>query len=154
MEVPRLGVQSELQLLAYAKATATLDLTHVWKLHHSSGQGQILNPVNKARDQTRILMELSRFVNCWATTRTPTLDIVKKILYSSGNCLMVWLKIFFQWTDSLVFCHNILIKLNITTYLLKKLFFFFVQESKPFTTGQVYKLRFCLKSLQNVLLDV
>ena len=42
-EVPRLGVESELQLLAYSTATATWDLSHIWDLHHSSWQRQILN---------------------------------------------------------------------------------------------------------------
>ena len=36
MKVPRLGVQSELQLPAYATATAMWDLSHVFDLHHSS----------------------------------------------------------------------------------------------------------------------
>ena len=36
MEVPRLGVKSELQLLAYATATATPDLSCICILHHSS----------------------------------------------------------------------------------------------------------------------
>ena len=44
MEVPRLGVKSELQLPAYTKATAMWDLSHVWDPHHSSGQCWILNP--------------------------------------------------------------------------------------------------------------
>lgn len=34
MEVPRLGVQPELQLLACAAATATWDPTQVFDLHH------------------------------------------------------------------------------------------------------------------------
>ena len=38
MEVPKLGVKSELQLLAYATATATPDLSHVCDLHYSSQQ--------------------------------------------------------------------------------------------------------------------
>ena len=38
MEVPRLRVKSELQLLAYTTATATPDLNHVCDLHHSSWQ--------------------------------------------------------------------------------------------------------------------
>ena len=50
MEVPRLGLQLELQLLAYAIATVTLDLSHVCDLHHSSQQCQILNPLSKARE--------------------------------------------------------------------------------------------------------
>ena len=36
MEVPRLGVQSELQLPSYATATVTQDLSRVCDLHHSS----------------------------------------------------------------------------------------------------------------------
>ena len=54
MEVPRLGVQSELQSLAYT-ATATRDPSCVFDLHHSSWQCRILNPLNEARDQTRDL---------------------------------------------------------------------------------------------------
>ena len=42
MEVPSLGVQSELQLLAYTTATATPDPSHVCALHHSSKQYRIL----------------------------------------------------------------------------------------------------------------
>ena len=52
MEVPRLGVESELQLPAYTTATATRDPSHVCHLHHSSQQHGILNPLREARDQT------------------------------------------------------------------------------------------------------
>ena len=45
MDVPRLGVESELQLPAYTTATATLDPSLVCNLHHSSRQHQILNPL-------------------------------------------------------------------------------------------------------------
>ena len=44
MEVPRLGVELELQPPAYTTGTATQDLSHVCDLHHSSWQHQILNP--------------------------------------------------------------------------------------------------------------
>ena len=71
MEVPRLGVQSELQLLAYAKATAMPDLSCFCKLHHSSWQRWILNPLIKARDQTRNLMVPSWIHFCCAMTGTP-----------------------------------------------------------------------------------
>ena len=50
MEVPRLGVGSELQLLAYTTATATLDLSRDCSLHHSSQQHQMLNPLSKAKE--------------------------------------------------------------------------------------------------------
>ena len=57
MEVPRLGDELELQLLATATATATWDPSCVCDLHHSSWQCRILNPLSKARDQTHILMD-------------------------------------------------------------------------------------------------
>ena len=50
MEVPRLGVELELQLMAYTTATATQDLSLVYNLHHSSRQCRIVNPLGKARD--------------------------------------------------------------------------------------------------------
>ena len=50
MEVPRLGVESELLLLAYATATAMWDLSHVCDIHHSSQQRKILNPLSEVRD--------------------------------------------------------------------------------------------------------
>ena len=43
VEVPRLGVQSELQLPAYTTATATWDPSRLYDLHHSSQPRQILN---------------------------------------------------------------------------------------------------------------
>ena len=42
----------ELQLPAYAIATATPDSSRICSLHHSSRQCWILNPLSKARDQT------------------------------------------------------------------------------------------------------
>ena len=42
-EVPRVGVQSELQPPAYTRATATTDPNCVYDLHHSSQYQQILN---------------------------------------------------------------------------------------------------------------
>ena len=50
MEIPRLGIELELQLPAYTTAMATQDLSHVCDLHHSSRQCQILNPLSEARD--------------------------------------------------------------------------------------------------------
>ena len=56
MEVPRSGVKSEPQPLAYTTATATPDLSRICDLHHSSRERQIPNPPSKARDQTRNLI--------------------------------------------------------------------------------------------------
>ena len=52
-----LGVESELQLLAYATATATPDLSGICDLHPSLWQRWILNPLNEARDLNHILRE-------------------------------------------------------------------------------------------------
>ena len=56
MEVPRLGVLSELQPPAYPRTTATRDPRHICDLQHSSRQSRLLNPLSKAKDQTRVLM--------------------------------------------------------------------------------------------------
>ena len=50
MEVPKLGVELELQLPSSATATTTWDPGQVCDLHHSSQQHQILNPVSVVRD--------------------------------------------------------------------------------------------------------
>ena len=50
MEVPRLGVEFELQLPAFATATAMPDPCCVCDLCHSSWQCQILNPLIEAGD--------------------------------------------------------------------------------------------------------
>ena len=60
MEVPRLGVESELQLLAYTTATATWDPSYIFDLHttaHSNAGS--FNPPSGTRDQTRVLMDTS-----------------------------------------------------------------------------------------------
>ena len=59
MEVPRLGVESELQLLAYTTATAPWDPSRVFDLYYSSWQRRIPDPLSKARDRTLILMDTS-----------------------------------------------------------------------------------------------
>ena len=50
MEVPRLGVKLELQLLTYTTATAMADPSRVYDLRCSSWQHQILNPLSEAWD--------------------------------------------------------------------------------------------------------
>ena len=57
MEVPRLGVISELQLQACTTATTTVDPSHTF------WQCQILNSLSKARDQTHILMNTNWVLN-------------------------------------------------------------------------------------------
>ena len=57
VEIPRLGVKSELQPLAGTTATAVLDLSHIGDLCYSLRQHWILSPLSKARDETHILTE-------------------------------------------------------------------------------------------------
>ena len=79
VEVPRLGVQSELLQPAYARATATPDLRCVCDLYHSSRQSRIFNPLSKARDRTRNLMAPSQIRFHCAKMGTPK-NIFKKIV--------------------------------------------------------------------------
>ena len=76
VEVPRLGVKSELQLLAYTTATATWDTSHIRELHHSSWQHWTLNPLSKARDQTHILMDTN-----WICFRCTTMGIPPQLSF-------------------------------------------------------------------------
>ena len=71
MEVPKLGIKSEPQLLAYTTATAMRDPKCVCKLHCSLWQCHILNPLNEARDQTRILKDTSQVLNLLSHNGNP-----------------------------------------------------------------------------------
>ena len=62
MEVPRLGVKSELHQPAYTTGTEIPGSSHICNLHHGSRQCRILNPLNKTRDRTCILTD-DRFVS-------------------------------------------------------------------------------------------
>ena len=67
MEIPRRGVKSELQLLAYIIATAMPDPSCICSLDHSSWQPWILNPLSEARDQTCFLEDANQICFLWAT---------------------------------------------------------------------------------------
>ena len=69
MEIPRLGAESELQVLAYT--TVARDLSCICDLHHSSQQCQILNPLSEAGDQTHNLMVPSYICLHCTTMGTP-----------------------------------------------------------------------------------
>ena len=62
-EVPRLGVESELQLTACTTATATQDPSRVCDLYHTSRQRRILNPWSEARDWTCVLRDTSQVLS-------------------------------------------------------------------------------------------
>ena len=63
MEVPRLGVEWELQLPAYATATATPDPIVICALSRNLQQCRILNLLSDARDQTGILRDANQILN-------------------------------------------------------------------------------------------
>ena len=50
MEVPTLGIESELQLPAYTTTTVTWDLNRFCDVYHSSQQCQIPSQLSEARD--------------------------------------------------------------------------------------------------------
>ena len=62
MKVPKLGVESELQLPAYTTATGMPAPSRIYDLHHSPPPHQILNPLREARDRTHILMDPSQIL--------------------------------------------------------------------------------------------
>ena len=70
MGVPRIGIESEVQLLVTATAMAMQDLSGICKLH-SSQQCRVLHPLSEARDRTHDLMVTSRICFPCATTGTP-----------------------------------------------------------------------------------
>ena len=81
MEVPRLGVLSELQLLAYATTTTTPNLSCVYDLYHISWQQRILNPLSEVRDPTHNLIVPRLILFHCAMTGTPNLDDLDKVIW-------------------------------------------------------------------------
>ena len=94
MEVPRLGVELELQLPAYTTDTAMQDPSCVCDLHYSSQQHQIPNPLSEARDQTHIPMDTSRILKPLSHSRNSYLPFLFWAIYSqmSGHLLIISLK--------------------------------------------------------------
>ena len=70
MKVPRLGVKSELHLLAYATATVMPDPSCIWDLHCSSWQCWIFNLQCETKNQTHILMVTIMIRYHWVTMGT------------------------------------------------------------------------------------
>ena len=82
MEVPRLGVEWELQLPAYTTVTATRDLSHICDLHYSSRQRLVLKPLSEARDWT--VMDTNWVCHRWATMGTPKLKLLQELNQCRG----------------------------------------------------------------------
>ena len=62
MELPRLQVLLELQILTYTTATAKQYQSVPCYLQYSSWQSQIINPLREARDWTQNLMVASQII--------------------------------------------------------------------------------------------
>ena len=103
VKVLSLGVELELQLLAYATATAIRDWSCVCDLHHSSRQYWIPDPLSKARGWTCILTDTSQihfrcthngnshipFLTLSSITVHPKrLDIAPPVLYRRTSLLI------------------------------------------------------------------
>ena len=86
MEVPRLGVQSELLAFTAATATSNLDPSCVCDLHHSSRQCRILNPLSEARDWTLNITVPSQI--CF---RCPTMGTPRLKHYFKGQSIQQFL---------------------------------------------------------------
>ena len=110
MEVPRLGVQSELQLPAYTTATATPDTSRVCDLHHSSRQHQILNLLIKARDRTCILMDPIWVHYLRATMETPLLPVLT-------FCLPLFFFFFFFFLAEILLHGSCVIRVHLAPYM-------------------------------------
>ena len=105
MKIPRLGVESELQLQAYTTDTEMQDPSCVCDLPHSSWQCQILNPLSEARDQSHVLMDTSQVHYCWATMGTPV-----------SSFWSVWLGVYK--------CHSSFLRVSFLFYLVFPTAFF------------------------------
>ena len=91
MEVLRLGVESELYLLAYA--TSTPDPSCIRDLHHSSWQRQILNLLSRAKDQICTLIDTSQIDFCCTTRGTPSFIFGLSLLITSLKLSSWFLKV-------------------------------------------------------------
>ena len=80
MEASGLGVELEMQLPAYATATAMPDLSCVCYRYHSSRQCHILNPLSEARDWTCILMDTNWVCLHCVTMGTLEIDNLNKLI--------------------------------------------------------------------------
>ena len=123
MEIPRLGVQEELQLLAYTTATPTQNPSHISNLHHSSQQHRILNPLSEASGQTCNLMVPNQIRVCCATAGTPRFYVFK-----TCNCVCVFPCNFIACVD---LCAPITVKMQSSLILMLPIPGFFPTPLSP-----------------------
>ena len=93
MDISRLGVKSELQLLAYITATATQNLSCI--CDQSSWQCRFPNPLSKAWDQTHVLMDTSQVRFHCATIAAPKhqKELVQSVhMQLGGACMFIFLE--------------------------------------------------------------
>ena len=100
MEVPRLGVESELQMPACATTIATKDPIYICNLHHSTQQCQILNPLSEVRDLTHILMDTSQVCNLLSHSGNSNKDIFRYVFQTFLPCSLS------ESCQRNVFCEN------------------------------------------------
>ena len=93
-EVSGLGVESELQLPAYTTATATLDLSCIYKPNHSSRQCWILHPLSEAWDRTCTLMDASRIALPLRHKRNSVILHSTPAIYYIVSCLYLFIVYF------------------------------------------------------------
>ena len=145
MEVPWLGVWSELQLPAYATATATRDSSWVCSLHRSSLQCQILNPLSKARVRTWVLMDTSQVHYHWAMMGTLQLTVNNKIHLIKFNLILRYKILFLKYFFFFFFTNLLLLSIAMlicpsffshpeTTNFRTKLFFYLSTKISLFFT--------------------
>ena len=113
MQVPKLGIKSELQLLAYARATAMQDWSHICNLNHSSQQCCITGLLSETRDITHILTDTSQIHFHCTTMATPGIclslfDLLHLVWGSLVASMLLHMPFFhsFLWLSNIVYkCH-------------------------------------------------
>ena len=137
MEVPRLGVESKLQLPVTITATATAmsHPSYVCSLHHSSWQRQILNPPIEARVRTLNLMVTSQIHFLCATPATPEyfLPLFQKSL-PDHDTQEGWLSLLSPELYLIIsfIAHLIIYKYFLFVYLFLLFFILFIYLFLPF----------------------
>ena len=72
MEVPRLGVESELQLLACSHSHSNAgSKPYLQPILQLTATPDPFDPLSESRDRTHVLMDTSQACSHWATTGTP-----------------------------------------------------------------------------------